>query len=36
VKTATLLLAIAISVLLAAPMEMAQPNANVGALLALR
>jgi hypothetical protein len=37
VKTAALLLAIAISALLAAPMvEMAQPSANVGALLALR
>jgi hypothetical protein len=36
VKTAALLLAIAISALLVAPLEMAQPNGNVGALLALR
>jgi hypothetical protein len=36
VKTGALLLAIAISALLVAPLEMAQPNRNVGALLALR
>jgi hypothetical protein len=36
VKTTVLLFAIAISALLAAPMEKVQPGRDVGALLALR